>query len=297
YRSIGVQEWSRSLPFQPWDKHIERPFGTICGQFSKWFRSYVGTLTGSRTEAKRKKDIDQMLERGELLTMEEFYQAFQRYLDEVYHAREHRGLRDAGERWDTPLEVFQNAERYEKAVPPREYAAMLLMKADTARVTNQGINKFKTLYTHYELCHYVGKTVGVKWDVDDVTKLYVFDRTGKKICEAVSAELMQFGEQVSQTALEQLFRDKNRQLQETRQIIEDFTTPYEQRIAEGRAPDVVGKLDLMIGHKPNRKVIQLPVDKEFRGEMAAPRKKKGSGDEFLGQKAEDALSRLRAMNE
>ena len=58
---------------------------------------------------------------------------------------------------------------------------MLLMKADTARVTNQGINKFGTLYTDYELCHYVSKHVGIKWDIDDVTKLYVFDQEGRKI--------------------------------------------------------------------------------------------------------------------
>lgn len=60
------------------------------------------------------------------------------------------------------------------------------MKADTARVTNQGINKFGTLYTDYELCHYVGKHVGIKWDIDDVTKLYVFDQEGRKICMRAS---------------------------------------------------------------------------------------------------------------
>ena len=53
---------------------------------------------------------------------------------------------------------------------------MLLMKADTARVTNQGINKFGTLYTDYELCHYVGKHVGIKWDTVSYTHLDVYKR-------------------------------------------------------------------------------------------------------------------------
>ena len=35
-----------------------------------------GTLTGSKTYAKRQKDVDGMLERGELLTMEEFFEAW-----------------------------------------------------------------------------------------------------------------------------------------------------------------------------------------------------------------------------
>ena len=48
----------------------------MCSKFSKWFESYTGTLTGSKTYAKRQKDIDQMLERGELLTMEEFFEVW-----------------------------------------------------------------------------------------------------------------------------------------------------------------------------------------------------------------------------
>ena len=162
YQSIGIEEVGRSLPYQPWDKPIERLFSTVCSKFSKWFESYTGTLTGSKTYAKRQKDVDAMLERGELLTMEEFFELWTRWKEEKYHTREHRGLKDAGEKWVTPIELFEHGERYEKAAPPREYAAMLLMKADTARVYNYGISKFGTTYTDYELSHYIGKRVGIK---------------------------------------------------------------------------------------------------------------------------------------
>ena len=47
YQSIGIEEVGRSLPYQPWDKPIERFFSTVCSKFSKWFASYTGTLTGS----------------------------------------------------------------------------------------------------------------------------------------------------------------------------------------------------------------------------------------------------------
>lgn len=106
---------------------------------------------------------------------------------------------------------------YEKAAPPREYAAMLLMKAATARVTNQGINKFGTLYTDTELAYYVNQKVNIKWDIDDVTKLYVYDMDGKKICEAVSAELLAFGPHCSQAALEKHLRDQKRNEREVRE--------------------------------------------------------------------------------
>lgn len=300
YQSIGVQEVGRSLPYQPWDKPIERFFKTVCDKFSRWFESYTGTLTGSKTYAKRQKDVDKMLERGELLTMEEFFEVWTEWKETKYHTREHRGLKDAGEKWVTPIDMFENGPRYEKAAPPREYAATLLMKADLALVRNQGIQKFGTLYTDYELCHYVGKKVGIKWDIDDVTKLYVYDENGRKICEAVSAELLQFGPHCSQAALEKHLRNQKRQEKEMREILDSMTRPFEERIEEGgRTTDAVGKIDLTIKASRNPKIVTLPTDKEFRQEMAAsPRKKKaGAGDEYLAKKADTALARLRAINE
>ena len=299
YQSIGIQGVDRALPYQAWVKAVERFFGTVCSRFSKWFASYTGTLTGSKTAAKRNKDIGEMLERGELLTMEEFFEAWTRWKDGEYHTRKHRGLKDAGEKWTTPGELFANGPRYIKAAPPREYAAMLLMKADTARVYNQGIHKFGTLYTDYELCFWKDKTVKVKWDIDDVSKLYVYDMEGKKICEAVSAEVLGFGEKCSQAALEKLMRDQKRQYRDTVEALEDFTTPYEVRLEQGRPSDAVGKLELMIGHAPKEKVVALPTDREYRGEVSAKTRKKRheAGEEFLASKAAGTLDRLRAMNE
>jgi len=299
YQSIGIEDVGRSLPYQPWDKPIERLFSTVCSKFSKWFDSYVGTLTGSKTYAKRQKDVDGMLERGELFTMEEFFELWTKWKNEKYHTRIHAGLKDAGEKWITPIEMYENGPRYMKAAPPRDYAAMLLMKADTALVRNQGIVKFGTLYTDYELCNDVGKHVGIKWDIDDVTKLYVFDTTGRKICEAVSAELLQFGPHCSQTALEKHLRDQKRQEREMRDILESMTLPYDQRFEEGRPSDAVGKLDLTIKAERDHKIISLPVDKEYRAELSSGKHKKNTeaGDSFLGRKAENALTKLRAMNE
>ncbi len=299
YQSIGIQGVDRALPYQAWVKAVERLFGRVCSNFSKWFTSYTGTLTTSKTADKRPKDIDGMLERGELLTMEEFFAAWEKWKNEKYRAKPHRGLKDAGEKWITPGELFEHGPRHEKAAPPKEYAAMLLMKADTARVYNQGIHKFGTLYTNYELAFWKDKTVRIKWDIDDVSKLYVYAPDGHKICEAVSAEVLGFGEKCSQAALEKLMRDQKRQYRDSREILEDYTTPYELRVEQGRPSDAVGKLDLMIGHAPKSNVIALPQDKEFRAEAAAAGRKKRSkaGDEFLGAKADSALSRIRAINE
>lgn len=196
-----------------------------------------------------------MDERGELLTMEEFFEAWTKWKNEKYHTREHRGLKDAGEKWITPISLFENGERYEKAAPPREYAAMLLMRADTARVTNQGINKFGTLYTDYELCHYVGKHVGIKWDIDDVTKLYVFDQEGRKIYqqaqkgrslhmarkrvvepsgvktwEDANDALRQIAE--AQLAVQDIEGEMNKQILGAKKAAEEQSKPHKDRIAK-----------------------------------------------------------------
>lgn len=292
YQSIGIQEVGRSLPYQPWDKPIERFFGRVCSQFSKWFYSYVGTLTGSKTYAKREKDVEKMLERGELYTLEEFYKLWEQW-KENYMRSAHQGLK--GDKWHTPLEVFENAERYEKAAPPREYAALLLMKSATARVTNQGITRFGTLYANYELAYYIGQTVGIKWDIDDITKLYVFDKQGKKICEAESAELLQFYGHVSQDALEKHLRNQKRQEKETKEFLERMQRGYAELSDDGRKTATVGGIDLTL--KPDRKdkIIALPADKEYRQERKA--KKANAENEFLLEKGNEALERLRAMNE
>ena len=298
YQSIGIEEVSRALPYQACVKNIERFFSTVCSRFSKWFESYTGTLTTSKTEAKRHKDIDGMLERGELLTIEEFYEVWTKWKETKYHTRKHRGLKDAGEKWVTPGEMFANGPRYQKAAPPREYAAMLLMKGDTARVGPQGITKFGVLYTDYELCYHKDQTVSVKWDADDMSKLYVYTLDGKKICEAVSAEVLSYGEHCSQEALEKHIRSQKRQYRETVDKLDEFTTPYEQRVEQGRPSDAVGKLNLTIKAERGPKVVSLPVDKEYRSEAADQRKKRAAArDEFLQAKAGAALAQLRAMNE
>ena len=140
YKSIGIKDFHRALPYYAWVKgQIERFFGTVCKQFSKWFTSYTGTLTGSKTFAKVEKDINGMLERGELLTMDEFYQAWTKWLHEVYMVKQSSALKRQGEEYLTPKSCFENADRYFKAAPPKSYATILMMKSEHKFVYNVGI--------------------------------------------------------------------------------------------------------------------------------------------------------------
>lgn len=296
YRSIGIQDEINSLPFQPWSKaQIERFFGTVCSSFTKWMFSYTGTLTGSKTAAKIKKDIPKMLERGQLLTMEEFYQLWSKWLNEVYHKREHKGLKRQGEKLKVPMELFMKAEdRYYKPAPPKSYASILMMKAERVHAYNIGIRKFGYEYRAQELCNYHNEKVDIKYDPEDITRLYVYTREGKKICEAVSQELLLIAPRVSQKALEEHKKMQNTQLRNDKELLEEFRTPYEQR---GNVPgDVVGALDLMVKGKGD-KVVALPQDKQFASELRDKknRQKQDTEDKFFSRKAQDALSKLRQL--
>lgn len=98
YKSIGIKDDHRALPYEPWSKgQIERFFRTVCNKFTRWMKSYTGTLTGSKTSDKVDKDIKRMLERGELLTLEEFYEKWHEWLTTVYMHTEHSGLKKMGE--------------------------------------------------------------------------------------------------------------------------------------------------------------------------------------------------------
>ena len=300
YQSIGIEDVRRALPYQPWVKSIERFFGTVCDQFSKWFASYTGTLTGSKTYAKRRKDVQGMLERGELLTLEEFFERWTWWKENVYHAKRHSGLAKLREKWTTPASLFENGDRYEKAVPPREYAAMLLMKSERAKVYSTGIQKHKRLYTDEALGLHEGQWVNVKWDIDNPTKLYVYALDGSKICEAHEAELLGMGRAADDDQISAHAAKQRRQYRTVREKLAELCTPYEEReTLQGTRPSAaVGGLDLSIKADHPEKVVALPASRTFRAEAEDQRKKKQQKDnKFLNEKAGDALARLRAMGE
>ncbi|WP_420857134.1 Mu transposase C-terminal domain-containing protein [Tissierella carlieri] len=303
YRSIGIQDDMRSLPYQPWSKgQIERFFGTVCSDFTKWMFSYTGTLTGSKTAAKIKKDVPNMLKRGELLTMEEFYSEWSKWLHDRYHKEEHGGLKRQKDKYLTPIEVFMKSdERYYKPAPPKSYASILMMKAERVHVYNIGIRKFGYEYRADELTDYIGEKVDIKYDPEDVTRLYVYTREGKKICEAVSQELLMIAPRVQQKALEEHIKMQKRQIKRDKERLEEFTTPFEERVAQynGAPSEVVGGMDLMVKGKGNKndKVIALPQDKQFGTELKDKknRQKQEVENEFFNKKAQDALSKLRLL--
>ena len=300
YASIGIQDDFRSLPYEPWGKAmVERFFLTLINHFEKWVTSYTGTLTGSKTAGKVKKDIPGMLERGELMTMDELYKLWAKYRDEVYHTDVHRGLKKQGEPWHTPLEVFKNAEKYFKAVPPRSFTATLMMRSkDKVTVYNQGIKRFGYDYRATELDVYIGDYVSIKWDENDVTRLHVYDRiTGNKICEAESQDLLQIAPRVPQKALELHKQAQSHQIKAEKERLKDLRTPLEERIGQHvDSPGEIAGFFFKNEGSTKSKVVALPQDKQYKEDT---RNKKARPvvveNDYYQKRAEKALEKLKEL--
>lgn len=300
YQSIGIVAYERAKPYEAWDKgQIERSFRTVCNQFTKWFASYTGTLTGTRTDDKVDKDIDRMLKRGELLTMDEFYQKWHEWLTKVYAYKRHRGLVNAKETYVTPYECFTKEERYHKAVPPREYATMLMLKSEHAHVYPTGINRFGNFYMSEELCQYIGEDVDIKYDPNDISTVYVFFQ-GKQVCEAYSQELLQIAPTVHQEAVAEHKRRQKAQEKRDREILEAAKVGLQEINEQFTSfQAIAGGIDLMIGKKPprNTKVVSLPEDNTYRQGFRTRKEEEPEENTYLASQGEKALQKLRVIGE
>ncbi len=302
YSEIGIERDMRSLPYQAWTKgEIERFFGSVCEDFSKGINSYTGTLTGSMTGAKVKKDIKRMLERDELLDINEFADRFEYWVLNVYSKRIHTGLKKQEEKYFTPIEVYKNEERYYKPAPPIEYLERMAMVKEHKKVWNTGIKLFGCDYMCEELFPYINskKGVTVRYNPKDIREINVYDiKTDKLICKAQNASLLNPLAPVGDKDLENHIKSQNRQIREAKRIIENASAAYEERMD---AETIERKERVLIlpeiKEAKEQKVVAMPKNgryladkKEFENIEEAR-----EADEWMKKQAQNALNEIRKI--
>lgn len=303
YKSIGIEDDMRSLPYQAWTKaQIERFFGTVCGDFTSSFDSYTGTLTGSKTIGKIKKDIKGMLLKDELLSIEDFAAEFDTWLNEEYHTRVHGGLKDQKESNPRPINVYMEAERYYKAAPQIEYTRVLLMNYEERTVYSVGIKMGNNYYHNEALGRYIDKKVDVRFNSSDPDILHVYDKEdGSKICEAILEKGLNPLAEKNDAELVEHMQEQHRQTRNIKQGLLYLQTSYEERqnveTNSKKASQVVPKSERKIilprlsGEKP--KVVSIPDDKQYRDEIKAKKSKaKADCNEFFDKQYEKAMAKL-----
>lgn len=281
YRQIGISMITNSMPYEPWGKgEQERFYNRLNEQFSKLFSSYTGTLTGSRTSAKVKKDIPALLKAGLLPTFEDVMRELNAFLEE-YHHTVHRGLKDAREEWTKPLELFEKAERYVQHPMDEQYAVMLLLDDAPAYVHKDGIQKNGRKYWDYALAPYIGHTVNIKYNPDKPEALHVYNaETGAKICEAHIIRPLSFFAPPEE--VKELKREQNRQIADAQATLDWNRMPYEERNSSAEKPKRrrASLPGLMKEGNGSQKVVAVPQDREYCAEMQE-RSKKRQGDRSL----------------
>lgn len=293
YAEVGIQEEMRALPYQAWTKgQIERFFGTVCEDFSKGINSYVGTLTGSQTGAKIKKDIPKMLERGELLSIEEFADRFEYWVLNVYSKNEHSGLREQKERYKTPLEVYLNEDRYSKPAMPLQYLERLAMVKVRKKVYTTGIKLKGCEYMHEALYPYINASKGVivRYNPKDIRTINVYDeKTDKLICKAENATILNPLAPVGDKSLEAHIKRQKRQEKMAREIIKQAQIPYEERMSNIENIEKAVILPELSGEK--QKVVAMPANTRYLEEKRE--QEENEKNEWLRKQAEEALEEFR----
>jgi transposase InsO family protein len=273
YKSIGIDDDMRALPYQPWTKaQIERFFGTLTNKFAKSFESYTGTLTAQYTTSKIKKDIPKMLEAGNLISIDEFAKHFEQWINEKYHNREHSGLKKQKEENPTPFAVWQNADRYMKAAPPIDYARMLLLSVEERCVYPTGFKLHNNTYQHQLLGKYIDQYIDVRFDPEDMEIVYAYSKDGKKICEVKANQLLNPLANKEDEFLEEHIRGQKRHMKATKSQLENLTKTYEERQAQPvMLPELSGE---------EQTVVALPQDKQYQEEVKERKKKQQQQDEI-----------------
>ena len=272
YKSIGIEDDMRALPYQPWTKaQIERFFRTLTNKFAKSLESYTGTLTGSKTAGKIKKDIPKLLESNKLMGIYEFAQLFENWLNSKYHNKEHSGLRKQGESNPTPFAVYQEADRYMMAAPPIDYARLLLLSTEERLVYPTGFKLFNNTYQHQLLGRYIDKYITVRYDPDDLSIVYAYNKSGEKICDVRANELLNPLAAKDDELLRNHILGQKRHMKDVKKGLEELRTPYEER--QNAKPVILPELT---GEAPA--VTTLPQDKQYKEELK--RRKKQQAEEL-----------------
>ncbi len=256
FKQLGIEDYSRSKPYEPWGKAIiERLFNSVRRRLSCKQESYTGMLTGKETADKIPKDINAMLKSGKLPTMEKTAEITAEAIAE-YNSKPHRGLKDAGETYTVPDELMAHCEHYEHAPLPVDTAKLLILRPETASVTNQGIRRFNQVFDGNGLEHYVGQKVKIRYSSWNKAELLVTDiHSGDVICTAYPKAMMKYGDKHDPVMIEGEKR-KKRQLRDVR-----------QRVAElvGSEPSPRSISSAGLENAMDGKVVAFSDDPEVRG--------------------------------
>jgi putative transposase len=259
FAQLGIRV-HHAIPYSAWSKPVERWHRNI----TSWERELPGWCGKDNKE--RPEKLAEEIHGGALLTLDQFIALFDQWLAQ-YNARLHTAIGCA------PNDLWAGVER---RIPETRALDLLLMEEERRRVHPSGIKVFPGRW-HWagELALYVGNDVTVRYDRNDVGRVFVFLEGGRKfLCEAINKPLLTMGaakEDLAAAARKK--RTAEREIKAYRQVRHQLDHPDTLLAGIIAAKEGKGELSPDGGKPPEGgKVIRLitAADRQAEQIAAAP---------------------------
>lgn len=175
-----------ALPENAKAKPVERFFETVKEQFSKWFLTYRGGNVQERPE--RLNDV--MKKPENIPAIAEIDKLFGDWVDSVYNENPHTG---DGMNGKSPREVFDKLLPVKRTAPDDVLRLFMMRTSKPLKVQRNGIWLFGRWYYSPELAPHQEHMVYVRYELQQVGTVYVFDTEDRFLCTAANREALAWG--------------------------------------------------------------------------------------------------------
>lgn len=161
---------------------VERLFGTFTRERAELLRGYAGhsVADAQRLRARARDATGRAIVLPEITT-DELQAILDAWVDGIYHSREHSTLKMS------PREKWLSSPKPAAAAPSRDRLVLALSQlVGPAIVGKRGIRWKNGRYWSAALTPFIGRSVEVRRDEDDLGALFIFDERGRFVDTAVN---------------------------------------------------------------------------------------------------------------
>lgn len=174
-----------AIPYNAKAKPIERAFRTFKQQFSTLWKTYCGGKPDEKPE--RLAGVLKGLKPGDVPTFQQLAAVLDDWIEYWYNERPHQG---AGMEGRPPRVVHEETTQVKRTMP-EDVARLMFQRTEKPRkIQRQGIWLFERWYAGDKLYELQGKSAFISYDPNDLGRIYVWDESGKYLCDATNRVAM-----------------------------------------------------------------------------------------------------------
>lgn len=168
-----------AIPHNARAKPIERLFNTLENDLGKLYPSYAGSNAKDRLEDL--KDLGVM----EMVTMEEFIEQHNLYIEKIYNNSPHAGDSMDGK---SPNYCYKNLEFVKRTMPEEVLYFAFMRTAVPLKIGKEGIKLNKEFYINAEHQDHINEKVFVRYNPTEPKRIHVYDMDDNYLFAAARRE-------------------------------------------------------------------------------------------------------------